>query len=743
MPTLSQALAALPHRDLRGIATRLNIRQRTEYHKDVWITAITAAWRDPGLRAHILAGLSPAAHAAAGRLAASGDLPAALFLAEYGPVRRPRPGQSWTPPPWAAPATVSEELYYCGLLAPTPAAPLEKARRLTLPADLGPFFRAAPSPAQDAAVQSAASPPLVLLHDVAQALSLLAEPPGSTLLHDRWLPPAALARLNARLLQPQPAPLPRTHARAHWPGFIFFLATAADLQAAGRLTSVGWDWLAQPPAAQLAQLWRAWRTAPPNLRQAYRQPTAALPPPWPDLALRHLARLPAPFTVGQLTQVVLGQERAYTAYFAAHLADISDLDAIVARLLATLAADWAALTVTSDTPAPAFQLTAFGRWLLAGATDDLPAGAAAPVAQLHTQADASWQLSVSAWAAPIHLARLAPYAHHLSLSPLPALGVDGAADSTPCHTYHLTPDAIAAAAAAGHGLPPLLAALTGLAIQLNPTQLAALQTWHNRGHQLEITHLPLLRAAQPEILAQLLGQTDLRAGLGDLLSPTVAIITLPPAQLAARLRAAGFYPQETGIRDQESGVGDQEPGVRGQKAAGADPASSPGDSANLQSAIYNLQSPAALWLAGQLYAALGQHTALPLPPPFPDLTALLASLPPLQQATVQAQWRALRAAFHAVLDGQTYALPPQLSDPTQWRPRIAAAIAAGRSLTMRYFTAGRNVITERTVTPYWIEEHHDIPYLRADCHLAGRVRLFRLDRIQEIQETGDRLPPDS
>jgi proteasome accessory factor C len=74
---------------------------------------------------------------------------------------------------------------------------------------------------------------------------------------------------------------------------------------------------------------------------------------------------------------------------------------------------------------------------------------------------------------------------------------------------------------------------------------------------------------------------------------------------------------------------------------------------------------------------------------------------------------------------------PVDSDLQRWRP-IEAAVAAGRPLTMRHFTAGRNVVTERTVTPYWIEERHGIPYLRADCHLAGRVRLFRLDRIQDL-----------
>ncbi len=736
MPDLRQCLAALPYDDLRGVAIRLGVRRRTEQRKAAWIESVAQAWQSLEQRAALLASLSPAACAAATRLAHSGELPAALFLAEYGAVRRPRPGQHWTPPPWAAPQTISEELYYCGLLAAIPPAPLAAAARVALPADLQPLFLAQPDLAQSnpSGLGDLTGFPEGLVHDVAQALCFLAEQPDLTLLHDRWLAPAALAHLNGRLLRPERWPLPRAHARARRLRFLFFLATAADLQAGGRLTPLGWTWLVEPPAARLTRLWNAWRTAPLALRHAYRQATAALPAPWPDLALKYLATLPPAFTAAQLTQAVLGHETAYTAYFAAHLPDISALDAAAASLLETLVEDWGALASAAPAdPAPAFRLTALGRWLLDPPPGDLPTPAfaadSAEAARLNVQEAAGWQLTVSPLAPPIHLARLAAYARHVDLTP--ALAVPQAASLR--HVYRLDEDTVAAAAAAGHGLPALLAAFTGLGVQLSPSQLAALQAWHARGHELELTLLPLLHATRPELLSQLLGQAAVRAGLGDLLSPTTAVITIPPAELADRLRAAGFFPQGTGVRDQE-------PAARSQASAGDDPAAigdqrSAGDTANLQSAFCILQSRPALWLAGQLYAALGEHTHLPLPPPFADLTALLAELPPLQQAVVQAQWETLRAAFLAVLDGQTYAPPPQPSDPALWRPRIDAAIAAGHSLTMRYFTAGRNVLTERTVTPYWIEEHRGIPYLRADCHLAGRVRLFRLDRIQELQET--------
>ena len=270
-----------------------------------------------------------------------------------------------------------------------------------------------------------------MLHDVAQALCFLVEQPGLTLLHGRWLAPAALAELNGRLLRPETwpepgrrpwpepgrrrIPQPRSHARAPRLRFLFFLATAAGLHSCGSLTPLGWTWLAEPPALRLTLLWNAWRTAPLTLRQAYRQATAALPEPWPDLALKHLAKLPPPFTAAQLAQAVLGQETAFAAYFTAHLPDISALDAAAASLIETLVEDWGALAPAAPADRiESFKLTAVGRWLLDPAHGDLPARLLADdadsAARLNVQEDAGWQLIVSPWAPPLHLARLAAYA---------------------------------------------------------------------------------------------------------------------------------------------------------------------------------------------------------------------------------------------------------------------------------------------------------------------------------------------
>jgi hypothetical protein len=772
MPTLHQSLETLPHRDVRAIATRLATRQRGVHRKADWIEQIVQAWSASGRGAEIVARLSPAALAAARRLAQGGEFPAPLFLAEYGAVRRPRPGEHWTPPPWTAPQTVNEELYYYGLLAPSPPALLERAARLAIPSDLLAWFTAAGAPDHHALPAGNGSAVIALLHDVAQTLCFLLETEGrgrQSLLHGRWLAPAALAELNRRLLRPEHWSMtgrggaPPSHARARRLRFVFFLATAAGLCADGQLTPRGWAWLAEPAPTRLIWLWNAWRTAPRALRQAYRQPTAVLPEPWPDLALRQINSLPPIFTADQLAQAVLGRETAFAAFFAAHLPDISALDAAAANLLDTLAADWG-LFAPAATPAigQRYGMTGVARWLInpaEGAAPDLTGMTQAdPPARLIEQEDASWQLTVPPSEPPLVFARLAVYARHVCLARLPLLSCEGRGELTPTparpscapvpasspreeagtdeptpyHVYRLDATTIAAAAATGQGLPTLLDALGSLDVRLNPGQLAALQTWHARGHELQIVAMPLLRAARPEVLAQLLADTGLRAGFGELLSPTVVALTLPPADFSARLHAAGFFPQTPGTRSQEAEG-------RGSGGGAQRNTRRPGQSAtSCQLPATSFQSLAALWLAGQLYAALGEHTALPLPPPFPDLTALLATLPPADQAVVQAQWEALRVELQALLDGRTFAPPPQPSDPERWRPLIESAIATGGSLTMRYFTAGRNLLTERTVTPYWLETHRGIPYLRADCHLAGRVRLFRLDRIQALQGSGIR-----
>jgi len=732
MPTLHEHLLTLPQRDLRAIATRLGVRRRGQNRKADWISAVAQAWQETDQRTALLAQLSPAAHAAAYRLAQAGALPAALFFAEFGAIRRAATGRHWQPPPWEAPDSVSEELYYAGLLCPLPQAPLERAARLALVADLQSIFapQSRPPPLEAADLLAGSEHAAALVHDVAQLLCFLLAQPDLRLLHGRWLAPGPLAAFNRRLLQPDPAPQRRSHKRAPRLRFIAFLAAAAGLVADGQVTPTGWAWLAQPPAPRLAQLWRAWRSAPTVLRQAFDQPEAALPPPWPGLLLDHLGRQRAPFGAADLAATLLGQAANFTTYFAAHLPDLAALDRHVAALLTGALRTWGVVTeADASSPEPClYMLTETGCWLLTAPPDAAPpvwpGAQASTLAQLTEPAPETWQIAAPISTAPHAQAVLGLYAAYQQLL--------WSADP-PCHRYDLTETTVAAASAAGYELASLLQALTDLGLTLTPEQTDRLMGWHARGRELRLVTWPLLQAATPELMARLHAHAAICAGLGDLLSPTIAPTTLPPAELAARLRAAGFFLQASGVSrpepettNQNESVQDRPPGSRRRESDDVGPT---------QYAVRNTPSTAALWLASQLYATLGEHLALPLPPPFTDLAALLAALPTSDQAIIQTQWERLRSDLQALLDGRTFAPPPVPSDPAQWRPHIEAAIAAGRPLVMRYFTAGRNVLTERTVTPYWIEEHRGIPYLRADCHLAGRVLLFRLDRIQALQET--------
>lgn len=62
---------------------------------------------------------------------------------------------------------------------------------------------------------------------------------------------------------------------------------------------------------------------------------------------------------------------------------------------------------------------------------------------------------------------------------------------------------------------------------------------------------------------------------------------------------------------------------------------------------------------------------------------------------------------------------------------VREAVEAGRRLWMRYYTASRDAVSERTVDPFRLLLTDGHSYLEAFCHTAGAVRNFRVDRIEE------------
>jgi predicted DNA-binding transcriptional regulator YafY len=70
---------------------------------------------------------------------------------------------------------------------------------------------------------------------------------------------------------------------------------------------------------------------------------------------------------------------------------------------------------------------------------------------------------------------------------------------------------------------------------------------------------------------------------------------------------------------------------------------------------------------------------------------------------------------------------------------LSSAIQSGRRVVLRYRSA-RAELTERAFDPYGIAYHRGFWYTIGYCHLRGGQRLFRLDRIAQIQMTSETFP---
>ncbi len=71
--------------------------------------------------------------------------------------------------------------------------------------------------------------------------------------------------------------------------------------------------------------------------------------------------------------------------------------------------------------------------------------------------------------------------------------------------------------------------------------------------------------------------------------------------------------------------------------------------------------------------------------------------------------------------------------PTAALGLVREALDQGRQLWMRYYTASRDAVTERTVDPLRLLVTDGQTYLEAYCHLVSGIRHFRVDRIEDIR----------
>lgn len=78
--------------------------------------------------------------------------------------------------------------------------------------------------------------------------------------------------------------------------------------------------------------------------------------------------------------------------------------------------------------------------------------------------------------------------------------------------------------------------------------------------------------------------------------------------------------------------------------------------------------------------------------------------------------------------------PPLLAE-------VRAAAEEGRRLHITYWTAWRDEVSERDIDPRAVYQKAGRWYVDAHCHRAGDLRRFRVDRIQELADTGERFEP--
>ncbi len=629
LPNLRACLEAASWRRLLAMMATHGLPCSTRWRKADLVSALhehlaaPATWRQPIAELH-----GPARTALSALLQAAGALPATAFTATFGPVRPHRPWRDDAPaiPPWQAPASPAERLWYLGLLhLDPPAAGPGVVQRIITPAELLPIL-------QPLLRTTEADQPLHLLPrpgrpaDLAWHVALLlasVEAAPQAPIRGRWLPPNLLAALANRVgldLAADYTPA-RSEHRLPYLAFLHGLAEAAGLLAGTArltITAAGWQWLAAPAAERLAALWRAWLAAPVALTRDYRFP-------WANLSLtgRNLA-------LDQFRAAALGQFRPlHDIVQAAHLHDPHGHLAQPWRVSEDVAAalitgplfwfgvidlaqppeadppaalpDLAKAQVKAEKveaemdsplapPAPAdlnlnldviphrlVRLTLTGAWLL-GLPDCAAPALPAPVACTASANDPD-QLYIPAGALPLHLARLAPLAEWQP----PAL-------PTMAQPLRLTAPAVGQAAAAGLPLAQMLDYLAQ-ALDRPPSrrQTQRLRQWTAAGQQVRIRHLTVLETAGAALLGQLRGRKLIRRHLGDPLSPTRVVLN--PAAIPAvvqHLATLGLYANCAAASSQlvEPHPGDRPDGLVGaipggrpdeQVDAGAIPGGRPGE----------------------------------------------------------------------------------------------------------------------------------------------------------------------
>jgi proteasome accessory factor C len=134
-----------------------------------------------------------------------------------------------------------------------------------------------------------------------------------------------------------------------------------------------------------------------------------------------------------------------------------------------------------------------------------------------------------------------------------------------------------------------------------------------------------------------------------------------------------------------------------------------------------------------------------------EATALLMALRTLADVPGVADTEAVRRAAAKVerAVGDAGLAGVAMDGPTREEAATTAAVrdalAAGRALRIVYYTAGRDAVSQRTIDPMRLLIVDGRGYLEAWCRRAEGVRLFRLDRVEDVTVLDEPAapPPDA
>lgn len=109
----------------------------------------------------------------------------------------------------------------------------------------------------------------------------------------------------------------------------------------------------------------------------------------------------------------------------------------------------------------------------------------------------------------------------------------------------------------------------------------------------------------------------------------------------------------------------------------------------------------------------------------------LAETPGLADSgAVQRALAKVEAAAGGAVDGSTVAVA--LDHNQRLLPVLYRAVAEQRALRLRYYSASRDETGERTIDPVRVFEADNRTYLEAWCRQAEGMRVFRLDRMEDV-----------